>query len=119
MINEANNLVGIIPKRFLQVLVENREFIKMSAQNYDTRNMKSANALLYLSPQYENSQFMASHHPINEEDEFNNTEHNGRSHSGLADDLISFRGMGQSQFQDDAISMQLSQNLETPQNRIL
>lgn len=35
--------------------------------------MKSANALLYLSPQYENNyQFMASAHPINEEEEYTN-----------------------------------------------
>ena len=50
VINGAKNLVGIIPKRFIKVLVEKREFIMRSAQNYDIRNMKSANALLYLSP---------------------------------------------------------------------
>ena len=50
VVNEAGNLVGIIPKRFIKVLIEKREFIMMSAQNYEIRNMKSANALLYLSP---------------------------------------------------------------------
>ena len=72
VINDAKNLVGIIPRRFLKVLIERKEFIMMSAQNYDARNMKSANALLYLSPQYENFQFMASHKPILEEDECQN-----------------------------------------------
>ena len=50
VVNEAKNLVGIIPKRFLRLLVERREFVMMSAQRYDVRNMKSSNALLYLSP---------------------------------------------------------------------
>ena len=53
VVNDAGNLVGIIPKRFIKVLIEKKEFIMMSAQNYDIRNMKSANALLYLSPQYD------------------------------------------------------------------
>ena len=51
VINEAGNLVGIIPRRFLGILIKREEFITMSAQNYDIRNMKSANGLLYLSPQ--------------------------------------------------------------------
>ena len=50
VVNKAGNLVGILPKRFIKVLIEKREFLMMSAQNYEIRNMKSANALLYLSP---------------------------------------------------------------------
>ena len=64
--------------------------------------MKSANALLYLSPQYENPQYenmqlMVSAPPINEEEEYNNDD-NDHSQGGFAvDDQISFRG-GHSQF---------------------
>jgi len=70
VLNESGNLVGIVPRRFIGILIEKREFISMSAQNYDIRNMKSANALLYLSPQYDNLALVTPA-PINEEDEFN------------------------------------------------
>ena len=50
VINDANNLVGILPKRFIKILLEKREFTNMSAKNYDIGNMKSANGFRYLSP---------------------------------------------------------------------
>lgn len=88
MVNDAGNLVGIIPKRFLKVLIESKEFILMSSMNYDTRNMRSANALMYLSPQYEN--YMVTPVPaIAEEEEYAINTDDRRS--GLMDD-ISFRG---------------------------
>ena len=75
--------------------------------------MKSANALLYLSPQYENyqSQTLVAQ-PIHEEEEYAmqipgaspvNNENNRSQGGGFAmDDNISFRG--HSEFQDDTTS---------------
>ena len=55
----------------------------MSAQNYDMKNMRSANALLYLSPQEDRR--MVSATPMHDEE----------------DDQISFRGGVSANFQDD------------------
>ena len=51
--------------------------------------MKSANALLYLSPQYENFQGMTSAYPINEEEEYNT---NANHHH--ANNVINTGGLG-------------------------
>ena len=67
VINEAGNLVGIIPRRFLGILIEKHEFTLMSAQNYDMKNMRSANALLYLSPQEDRR--MVSAPPMHDEED--------------------------------------------------
>ena len=99
MVNDAGNLVGIIPKRFLKVLIENKEFILMSSMNYDTRNMRSTNAMMYLSPQFDN--FMVTPVPANEEEEESVINADGRR-SGLIDDN-SFKG-GTSGHEDNSLN---------------
>ena len=82
LLNKAGNIVGIIPRRFIKILIRNGKFTDISLmRNHDVTGVIKSTNNLFLSPQEE--RYRTGNYPIEEDPD----EHVSRGATSANDNL--------------------------------